>query len=92
VIVDVRDVEGDVLWQVQDAGEGMVEGSLAKLGKLPETAGPGSARLGIARAWAVVEAHGGLLRFESAPGVGTTATIWLPRVRERWEDTPAEGL
>ena len=68
VIVDIRDVgEGDVLWQVQDAGEGRSERGLAVPGQ------------DVSIAQAVVEAHGGVLRFESAPGVGTTATIWLPR-------------
>ena len=79
VMVDVRNTsEGDVLWQIQDTGEGIPEKILAELGQpLPAISevGPG---LGVAFAWAVVEKHGGLLRFESAPGVGTTATIWLP--------------
>ncbi len=76
VIVDVRDTgEGDVLWQIQDAGEGMSEQVLAGLGRPSGAAGQGGR--GVALASAVIEGHGGLLRFESAPGVGTTASVWL---------------
>lgn len=76
VILDVHEVgDVDIVWQVQDMGEGMAARELAALGRVaPE--GP-LARLGVPFAWAVVEAHGGLLHFESAIGVGTTATIWL---------------
>jgi len=79
VMVDVRETaDGDVLWQVQDSGEGMSCQALAQLGPPIPTARPGVLGLGVALAWGVIEAHGGLLRFESAPGVGTTASIWLP--------------
>lgn len=82
MIVDVRDTsEGDVLWQIQDAGEGMPEEILAALGQARPAISDGRSGLGVAFAWAVVEKHGGLLRFESAPGVGTTASIWLPAKR-----------
>jgi signal transduction histidine kinase len=71
VIVDVRNTrEGDALWQVQDAGGGMSAQTLAALGVPCH---------GVARAWAIIETHDGLLSFESALGVGTTATIWLPK-------------
>lgn len=80
VMVDVRNSsEGDVLWQIQDAGEGMSEQALAKLGKPPQAVAESG--LGVDFAWAVIEKHGGMLRFESAPGVGTTASIWLPAKR-----------
>ena len=72
VLVEVRTTpEGDVLWQIHDHGEGMSERDLGELGR--PTSG-----LGVMLAWAVIEHHGGLLHFESAPGGGTTATIWLP--------------
>lgn len=78
VMIDIRETgEGDVLWQIQDAGEGMSEQVLAHLGQPSAGAAPGSG-LGVALAWALIEMHGGLLRFESAPGVGSTASIWLP--------------
>jgi len=73
VVVDARESSGgDVLFHIQDTGTGMPARTLAGLG-LPS-------RRGVALAWAAVEQHGGLLRFESAPGVGTTATVWLPGV------------
>jgi signal transduction histidine kinase len=33
---------------------------------------------GVALARVVAERHGGILRVESAPGVGTTVSVWLP--------------
>lgn len=94
VLVDVRDTgHGDVLWQIQDAGAGISEQGLASLGQLPLAGSSGSAGLGVALAWAIIERHGGLLRFESAPGVGTTAIIWVPGrstpdLRRRFEALP----
>jgi putative nucleotidyltransferase with HDIG domain len=35
--------------------------------------------LGLARAYAIVEAHGGRIWLESRPDEGTTAYVWLPR-------------
>ena len=78
VMVDVRHGGDGVLWHVQDAGQGMPVQDVARLGQLTDVAWPEGRGLGLALAWAVVEEHGGTLRFESAPGVGTTATIWLP--------------
>jgi signal transduction histidine kinase len=84
VMVDVRDTaDGDVLWQIQDAGKGMADEDLARIGQPPDEAQPDGRGLGVALAWRVVEEHHGLLRFESAPGVGTTASIWLPGPHER---------
>lgn len=75
VTIDAHEMsEGDALWQVHDIGRGMSEHGLAALGARTKM---GFGR-GVALAWAIIEKHGGLLRFESAPGVGTTATIWLP--------------
>lgn len=69
----IRTPQGDVLWHIHDRGAGMSERDLAELGLPRSTSG-----LGVMLAWAVVDRHGGLLRFESEPGRGTTATIWLP--------------
>jgi signal transduction histidine kinase len=80
VVVDARDTnEGDVLFHVQDTGVGMRPRVLGALAGLASHAHRGTGR-GIARAWAIVELHGGLLRFESSPGVGTTATTWFPKM------------
>jgi signal transduction histidine kinase len=67
--------EGDVLFQVRDAGDGMSAEMLAALGQSP------AGLSGIAFAWTVIDAHGGLLRFESMRCVGTTVSVWLPRTR-----------
>lgn len=72
VLVEVKSTpEGDVLWQIHDHGEGMSEQDLGGLGQA-------ASGFGVMVAWAVIEHHEGLLHFESAPGGGTTATIWLP--------------
>jgi signal transduction histidine kinase len=34
--------------------------------------------LGLPLARQLIEAHGGRLELQSEPGVGTTATVWLP--------------
>jgi hypothetical protein len=74
VVVDARESkDGDVLFHIQDTGEGMRPQVLGDLGRH----GDGT---GVALAWEAIEQHGGLLRFESAPGVGTTATVWFPRM------------
>jgi len=79
VIVDVRETrERDVLWQVQDGGAGMSERVLAELGRPSRPPLAIRSCMGVPIAWAVVELHGGLIRFESGPGVGTTVSIWLP--------------
>jgi signal transduction histidine kinase len=82
VIVDVSDTgEGDVLWQVQDAGKGTSERPPSKLRQPLHAEWQESSGLGVAFPTAVIENHGGILRFESAPGVGTTASILLPGQR-----------
>jgi two-component system CheB/CheR fusion protein len=79
VIVDVRStVEGAVLWQIQDAGEGMSDGLLVELGQRSRAVRPEGPGCGLAFALEVVDEHRGTIRFESARRVGTTVTVWLP--------------
>ncbi len=85
VIIDIRDSPaGDVFWEIHDAGDGMPEDPDQ------EPSAPSGVRLRDAsrtsshessHARAIVEDHGGQLRFESTIGVGTTASVWLPARR-----------
>ena len=81
VVLDVRahELERDVVWQVHDSGVGMSADVLTALGQSRASTW-GRAGIGVALAGAIVARHGGSLRFESALGVGTTASIWLPGV------------
>lgn len=87
VVLEVREfLTGDVLWQVRDAGTGMSPTALGGLGSPKRRVAPAPPGVvpnsGIARANAIVQRHGGLLHFESAIGVGTTASVWVPLERK----------
>lgn len=69
---------GDTLISLQDAGCGMASEELADLGHPVFSERGELSRIGVALAWSVVDNHGGLIRYESARGVGTTVDIWLP--------------
>jgi PAS domain S-box-containing protein len=71
---------------IRDSGGGMDAATQARLGEpffttKPVGAGTG---LGLAVSLGIVERHGGRLRFESAPGSGTSAIVEIPL-------KPAEG-
>lgn len=79
-------VEGpDVVLSVHDDGPGMADDDVAHAFERFWRADPSRARsrggagLGLAIVAAVVEAHRGQVRLESAPGQGTTVTVRLPR-------------
>jgi len=82
VVVDVRETrEGDALWQIQDSGEGLAGDAMThQSAPVPRlrTGLPLHRAAALALAWATIELHEGQLQFESAPGVGTTASVWLP--------------
>ena len=69
---------------VADDGEGMSEEQLARAGQpffrgdASRNRKTGGRGLGLAIAKGIVEAHGGSLDFESAPGVGTRVSVGLP--------------
>lgn len=66
------------LFTVKDAGDGIPEEDLRRLGTPFHSRREGGSGLGMAVACAVVERHGGLARIESALGAGTRVSIWLP--------------
>ncbi len=66
------------LWSVRDTGSGIPRHVLVQLGTPFYTRRTGGSGLGIAVARDTFESHGGLLHLESAPGSGTTVSIWLP--------------
>lgn len=84
VTVAVRGDSGGVTFAVSDRGIGMSAAELARLGEpfwraeseaVREIKGHG---LGFAVASGIIEAHGGTLAVESAPGQGTTIRFTLP--------------
>jgi signal transduction histidine kinase len=64
--------------KIIDRGEGMTSETLERLKRPPFTGRKEGAGLGVAVARALIEQHGGRLEYQSAPGLGTTATIQLP--------------
>lgn len=69
---------GRVVLSVVDDGPGIQTEMLSRLGKPFATDTAGGTGLGVMLAQSVARQHGGALRFESEPGVGTTALLELP--------------
>jgi hypothetical protein len=80
---------GDLLWQVQDDGVGM---SALELDTIGEPSDDQTLDRGIVRARAIVEAHGGLIHFESTRTFGTTASVWLPHTKRSSLSGPGLSL
>ncbi len=87
VALQTETSNGHATLTVGDTGIGMPAEQIEHLGerfyrgdpsRSRETGGTG---LGLAIAFRVATAHGGTLRFSSAPGAGTTATLSLPSSR-----------
>jgi signal transduction histidine kinase len=69
-----------VVLKVQDTGEGMDPETLSKAVEpffSTKAVGKGTG-LGLSMVFGLAEQSGGALRLESAPGIGTTARLWLP--------------
>ncbi|WP_052351871.1 sensor histidine kinase [Deinococcus pimensis] len=89
VHVDVRHEDARAVLSVRDTGVGIAEAQLAfvfdRQYRADEARVAGGSGLGLTIVRSVVEAHGGRVMIESAPGVGTTVTVALPvgRVESR---------
>lgn len=70
---------GDHEWRIHDSGVGMHSEMLRQVGIPRRSFREGGSGFGVALARAIIERHGGSLRFDSVCGKGTTVSISLPR-------------
>ncbi|NBW86220.1 MAG: sensor histidine kinase [Planctomycetia bacterium] len=78
LVVRTRAAGLGVLLELIDTGPGMDAETLGKVFRAFYTTKQGGSGLGLPTARKIVEAHGGTIDVESAPGRGTKVTIWLP--------------
>ncbi len=78
VALRARLVEGGVEVRVADDGAGMEPAVLARAFEPFRTTKARGTGLGLVICKSIVEAHGGSIRIESAPGEGTTVSFTLP--------------
>jgi len=67
-----------VVIELIDTGPGMEPATLARVFEAFYSTKQGGSGLGLPTARKIVEAHGGTIDVESAPGRGTKVAIWLP--------------
>jgi D-alanine transaminase len=82
----------DVVLSVIDTGKGMSAESLARAFRPFYTTREGGTGLGLPTTRRIVEAHGGTITAESAPGTGSRFTIHLPAVTHRSKPAPTPTL
>ena len=78
VAVEVRTAAEQIEIVVRDTGLGMAPETLQRVGTPFFTTRAGGTGLGVALARSVIALHGGSVRYESAPGKGTTVRATLP--------------
>ena len=78
LVVRTRPAGLGVVLELIDTGPGMTAETLAKVFQAFYTTKQGGSGLGLPTARKIVEAHGGTIDVESAPGRGTKVAIWLP--------------
>ena len=89
VTMGVEATDGHVQIEISDTGIGVAAEHLRRLGERfyrvdkARSRESGGAGLGLSIVRSIVARHEGLFSIESAPGVGTTATITLPLVGSR---------
>lgn len=76
---------------IRDDGPGMDPATLARVQQPFVTTRASGTGLGLPLARRLIEAHGASLDIESSPGIGTTATVVLPRGEQRGNDGVEEG-
>lgn len=80
VAVEVRPDGEDAEIVVRDTGRGMPPETLRRIGTPFFTTRDDGTGLGVVLARSVIAQHGGTLRYESEPGMGTRVRVTLPRV------------
>jgi signal transduction histidine kinase len=80
VTVKTRETaDGDQVWAVKDSGCGFLLGHGVESEFRPRSTKAGGWGLGFSLARVAIAHHGGVMSITTAPGEGTTITIWLPR-------------
>lgn len=78
LVVRTRPAGLGVLLELIDTGPGMDAETLGKVFQAFYTTKQGGSGLGLPTSRKIIEAHGGSIDVESAPGRGKKVTIWLP--------------
>jgi PAS domain S-box-containing protein len=90
---DVRTGEGDfVELRMTDTGIGMTELERQQLFDPFFTTKEGGTGLGLATVYGIVEQSGGTIEVDTAPGMGSSFRIWLPRAKAPVDVPPAAPL
>ncbi|MGL4552213.1 MAG: aminotransferase class IV [Gemmataceae bacterium] len=82
IILQAATPPGEVVLSLIDTGKGMAPEVLSRAFQPFYSTRSGGTGLGLPTTKRIIEAHGGTLMAESAPGKGTRFTIHLPAVRE----------
>jgi signal transduction histidine kinase len=91
VVVEVRPSGDDAEIVVRDTGRGMSAETLRRIGTPFFTTRDEGTGLGVVLARSVIVQHGGTLRYESAPGQGTSVRVTLPRAAAGVRDAGCPG-
>lgn len=80
VSVQTRETaDRDQVWIVKDAGCGFCDAQQVAAGLRPRSTKTEGWGLGVMLAQVAVAQQGGIMKITTAPGEGTTVTVWLPR-------------